>query len=445
MSSGFGTVHIVGAGLAGLAASVELAAHGRRLQLHEASLHAGGRCRSYLDAELGCRIDNGNHLLLSGNRAALRYLERIGAIGTLENHKPAAFAFIDTQTGERWILRPNRGALPWWILSPKRRVPGTRAADYLAALSLRAAEPSATVTEVIDRKSRLFRRLWEPLVVAALNTGADTASAKLFWRILHETLGRGAAACRPMVPREGLSETFIEPALAWLRAQDAMIRFGSRLRALRFDADRVCGLVFDTHSIELAPADLLILAVPALMVARLAPSVRVPDLHSPIVNAHFRCSSTAEAAPFIGVVGGTAQWIFRKGEVLSVTVSAANQIVDRPARELCELLWRDVALAYRAPAHPIPPARIVKERRATFLASPAQLLRRPGTKTKWSNLLLAGDYVDTGLPATIEGTIASGVAAARQVLGPHLASRRSIHPPRIGNAQSAELEPERVL
>jgi hydroxysqualene dehydroxylase len=445
VSTGLGTVHVVGAGLAGLAASVELAARESRVQLYEASLHAGGRCRSYLDAELGCRIDNGNHLLLSGNRAAVGYLERIGAIGTLQTHKLAAFTFIDAQTEERWVLRPNRGVLPWWILSPKRRVPGTRAADYLDALTLRTAKPSATVTELIDPKSRLFRRLWEPLVVAALNTGADTASAKLFWRILHETLGRGAAACRPMVPREGLSETFIDPALAWLRTQGAVIRFGSRLRVLRFDADRVATLVFDNHSVELAPADRLILAVPALMAARLAPSIRVPDLHSPIVNAHFRCSSGAEAAPFIGVVGGTAQWIFRKGEVLSVTVSAANQIIDRPAQELCELLWRDVVLAYRLPAHPIPPARIVKERRATFLASPAQLLQRPSTKTKWSNLLLAGDYVDTGLPATIEGAVASGVAAARQVLEPPPASRRSIHPPWVCDAQRAELEPERVL
>jgi len=445
VSVGFGTVHVVGAGLAGLSASVELAARGCRVQLYEASLHAGGRCRSYLDAELGCHLDNGNHLLLSGNRAALGYLARIGGIGTLENHKLAAFAFIDAQTGERWILRPNRGVLPWWILSPKRRVPGTRAADYLAALALRTAEPSATVTELIDPRSRLFRRLWEPLVVAALNTGADTASAKLFWRILHETLGRGAAACRPMIPREGLSETFVDPALAWLRTRGTVIRFGSRLRASRFDADRVATLVFDNHSVELAPADRLILAVPPLVASRLIPSIRVPDLHSPIVNAHFRCSSGAEAAPFIGVVGGTAQWIFRKSEVLSVTVSAANDIVDRPAGELRKLLWRDVALAYHLPSEPIPPGRIVKERRATFLASPAQLLRRPPTKTKWSNLLLAGDYVDTGLPATIEGAIASGVAAAKQAIEPAPVSRRSDRPPAVGDAQSAELEAERVL
>jgi hydroxysqualene dehydroxylase len=438
------TAHIVGAGLAGLSAAVELAARNRRVQLYEAGHYAGGRCRSYLDAELGCRIDNGNHLLLAGNRAALRYLARVGATGTLERHRDAAFPFVDAETGERWIVRPNRGALPWWILSARRRVPGTRAADYLPVLRLRGASPSKTVTDVLGRERPLFRRLWEPLAVAALNTGADAVSARLFWRVLAETLGRGAAACRPLEPREGLSETFVDPALAWLRAQGAHIRFGARLRALHFDGNRVSALLFDAGPIELGPGDSLILAVPAMVAARLAPALRVPDRYSPIVNAHFLRSSPA-AAPFIGVIGGTAQWIFRKGEVLSVTVSAADKIVDRPAEELGELLWRDVALAYHLPAQPVPPVRIVKERRATFLASPVQLSRRPGTKTQWANLLLAGDYVDTGLPATIEGAVASGIAAAHRALEPALASLERARGSSLRDATRTDGELERAL
>jgi len=95
-------------------------------------------------------------------------------------------------------------------------------------------------------------------------------------------------------------------------------------------------------------------------------------------------------------------------------VSAADKLVDQPAEELRGLLWRDAALAYRLPAYPVAPARIVKERRATFLASPDQLRRRPAPTTRWKNLLLAGDYVDTGLPAAIEGAIASGFIAAER-------------------------------
>jgi hydroxysqualene dehydroxylase len=409
--------HVVGAGLAGLAAAVELAASGCPVRLYEAGGHAGGRCRSYLDAELECRIDNGNHLLLAGNKAALRYLERIEALDTLDGPPDAVFPFVDAVTGRRWTVRPNRGVLPWWILRDGRRVPESRASEYLAALALRRAKPSATVADVLDRGQNVFRRLWEPLAVAALNTSAEQGSARLFWRILAETLGRGGAACRPLVPRDGLSESFVEPALIRLRALGVEIVFGARLRALSFDTDRVSELVFDTGSIRLGHSEVVILAVPAAVATRLVPSLTVPDAYSPIVNAHFRCVSPAGSPLFVGVIGGTAEWIFRKREALSVTVSAADRLVDYSAEDLRGLLWGDVALAYGLPAHPIPPARIVKERRATFLASPEQLRRRPGPRTQWSNLLLAGDYVNTGLPATIEGAIRSGFAAGRQAQG----------------------------
>ena len=407
-----GCLHIVGAGLAGLAAAVALADAGHSVILYEAAPHAGGRCRSYFDAELDCRIDNGNHLLLAGNQAALDYLDRIGAYDSLEGPLEAVFPFVDAATGERWTVQPNSGALPWWILSSKRRVPRTRARDYLAALALRWADPSETIAAVLDPRLKLFSRLWEPLAVAGLNTGVEQGSAALFWRMLAETLGRGGAACRPLLPRIGLSESFVEPALARLGAKGAEIRFGARLRALSFGPERISDLVFDAASVVLDRADGVILAVPAAIAARLVPGLIVPDRHSPIVNAHFRCVPPAGSPFFVGVIGGAAEWIFRKRGVLSVTVSAADQFVERAAPELRDLFWGDVAAAYRLPAHPVPPARIVKERRATFLASPEQLKRRPQQKTAWRNLLLAGDYVDTGLPATIEGAIRSGFAAA---------------------------------
>jgi hydroxysqualene dehydroxylase len=444
-----GRVHIVGAGLAGLAAAVELTGSGRRVCLHEAAPHAGGRCRSYFDTEIGCRIDNGNHLLLSGNRAALDYLERIGALDTLEGPVEAAFPFVDVATGQRWTLRLNDGTMPWWVLAPKRRVPDTRALDYCAALALRRAPQSATVAAVLNPERKLFSRLWEPLVVAALNTSANEASAELFWGILAETLGRGGLACRPLVPRVGLSETFIEPALTRLRFGGAEIRLGVRLKTLVFEADRVSELVFYGDSIRLGDGDSVIVAVPPLVAARLVPDLTFPARYSPIVNAHFRCNPPEGAPLFIGIIGGTAEWIFRKRETLSVTVSAADRIVEYAASELRRLFWRDVALAYQLPADPVPPARIVKERRATFLASPEQLKRRPAQKTAWRNLILAGDYVDTGLPATIEGAIRSGLAAACLVIGLRSAAVSPInaHPAAnpIGLKPGAEAERRHAL
>jgi hypothetical protein len=230
-------------------------------------------------------------------------------------------------------------------------------------------------------------------------------------------LARGAAACLPLVPREGLSETFVEPTLVYLGRHGADIRLGARLRSLSFDEGRVGKLSFDKGPVALGPEDALILAVPAAVAARLVPESIVPESASPIVNAHFRVTPPPGSPLFIGIVGGAAQWVFRKREVLSVTVSAADRLVDLTAAELRTLLWHDVALAYDLPREPVPPARIVKERRATFLASPEELRRRPKAATRWANLVLAGDYTDTGLPATIEGAVRSGAAAARHLLG----------------------------
>ncbi len=410
-----GRVHVVGAGLAGLAASVALADQGHAVILYESGQQAGGRCRSFVDSELGVRIDNGNHLLLSGNEAASAYIERIGALGTFERPAEAAIPFIDITTGERWAVRPGKGIVPWWVLRAARRVPGTRARDYLEALRLWRAAPEDTVAAVLAPDSVLFRRLWQPLAVAALNTGVAEASARLLWRVLAETIGRGAASCRPMLARDGLSESLVDPALSFLSGSGAEVRFGSRLRALDFADGCVSGLLFEQSALVLRPEDSVILAVPAAVAARIVPGLIVPDDYAPIVNAHFRCGLPPGGPLFAGIIGGTAEWVFRKREVVSVTVSAADRIVARSADELRETLWRDVTLAFGLPAGATPPARIVKERRATFRATPAQEMRRPAAGTAWPNLHLAGDYVDTGLPATIEGAIRSGFAAAARV------------------------------
>src|ERR1700736_271258 len=124
-----GCVHVVGAGLAGLAAAIALADTSRCVILYEAAPQAGGRCRSYFDAELGCRIDNGNHLLLSANRTALAYLKRIGGLDSMVSPRTPRFDFCDFGDDSRWILKPGASRMPWWIFDAARRVPGTKPGD----------------------------------------------------------------------------------------------------------------------------------------------------------------------------------------------------------------------------------------------------------------------------------------------------------------------------
>ncbi|HUN51319.1 MAG TPA: hydroxysqualene dehydroxylase HpnE [Candidatus Sulfotelmatobacter sp.] len=410
-----GRVHVIGAGLAGLAAGVRLAARGRAVSLYEGGQHAGGRCRSYFDRELDCRIDNGNHLLLSGNHAALAYLDEIGARASMLTAAEPAFDFCDLRNGTRWTLRLNRGRFPAWVFAAGRRVPGTRVTDYLAALRLPLASANASAQACLGTPRLLHERLWEPFCVAALNTEAAAGSARLVWAVVRETFGRGGGACVPMVPEMGLSESFVDPALARLRSAGAAIHFGQLLRQIRFQRSRVEALVFGDSTVEIGPEDAVVLAVPPTSAAGLLPGVTMPTEHRAIVNAHYRLPSGAASDFGLGLVGGLAQWVFRKRDVISVTISAADAIVDRSAEDLAAAIWRDVGAALALPAAPMPRWRIVKERRATFAATPAQDARRPGPRTRWSNLLLAGDWTATGLPATIEGAVRSGHRAAAAI------------------------------
>lgn len=410
-------VHIVGAGVSGLAAAVRLADAGRRVVIHESSGHAGGRCRSFHDSTLDCAIDNGNHLLLTGNRSAHAYLEEIGAAGSLIGPDEAAYPFVDLGSGARWTVRLNRGPVPWWILCPGRRPPGTRAADFLSALRLLFAGPDATVSGLFGRAGAVYARFLAPLAIAVLNTPLDKAAAAPLRTVLRETFARGGDACLPRIARSGLSESFITPAIAHLRARGAEIHFNSRLRTVEAADGRVSRLSFGDETVEIDPDDRIVLAVPPASLHAVLPEIPVPSGSHAIVNAHFRLDAppVAQCGPILGLLGGTAEWLFVRGCVVSATVSAADRLADAPAGEIAERIWRDIATALGLTSAR-PRCRIVKERRATFAQTPAALRDRPGTETAFSNLVLAGDWTDTGLPATIEGAIRSGHRAAATLL-----------------------------
>ncbi len=404
-------IHIIGAGLAGLSAAVALVGRGASVTLIEASAQAGGRCRSYHDAVLDLTLDNGNHLVLSGNHATHDYLRTIGSAECLTGPDEAILDFQDLRNGERWRIRPNPGAVPWWLLRPDRRVKGTRAVDYLALLGLIAPGRSTRIEAAMRCEGALWDRLLEPFLVSALNTEARSASAALASAVIRETLARGGDAYRPRVAHPTLSAAFVDPALAWLAARGADVRFGEPARALTFAGDRVSGLTTARGEIAIGAADFVILAAPPWISQALVPGLNAPDDFNAIVNGHFRFTPPPGLRPIVGVIGGTAQWIFAFHDRLSVTVSAAGDMADENREALARRLWADIAATHDLPGD-LPPWRIVKERRATFAATPAQNAKRPPAATRWRNLALAGDWTATGLPATIEGAIRSGRTAA---------------------------------
>lgn len=409
------TVHVIGGGLAGLSAAVAMAGRGERIVLSEAARQAGGRCRSYHDGLLDMTIDNGNHLVLSGNKAVNRYLRDIGAEGRLAGPDRPEFHFVDLQLGERWTLRPDDGPVPWWILDAGRRVPGTRPLDYLALLALLRRHPGRRIDEVVRHDTVLWEKLLRPVLLSALNTAPEGASADLAGAIVRETFARGGRHMRPLISSPNLAAAFVDPALDRLRRNGADIRFGRSLRAVRFADGRAAALAFDGEEEILESGDRVIVAVPPWAAEKLLPGLVAPQTFSAILNAHFQIVPPSQAPAMVGLIGGTAEWVFAFEDRLSVTVSAADHLMDTDAESLTLLLWRDIA-AVHGLTGPVPPCRIVKEKRATFAATPAEAARRPTARTEWSNLFLAGDWTDTGLPATIEGALRSGGKAATLAL-----------------------------
>jgi squalene-associated FAD-dependent desaturase len=331
------TVHVIGAGLAGLAAAVRLCQHGTGVVLHEAAGQAGGRCRSYHDPALDMVIDNGNHLLPGSER---------------------------------------------------------------------------TVCETVKCAGPLYDRLARPLWLAALNTDPKEASARLAAAVTRETLAKGGKACRPLFASEGLSQAFVEPALSFLQERRAKVEFSHRLRALDLGQDRVTALDFgDDGRVAVEAGDSVILATPPAVSADLIPGLKTPEKFRAIINAHFRIEPPSGLAPILGIINGTIEWLFSFKHRLSVTISCADRLLEVPREALAGQIWQEVA-AVAGLSKAMPPWQIVRERRATFAATPAENAKRPGAETAWKNLFLAGDWTNTGLPATIEGAIRSGNRSA---------------------------------
>ena len=387
------TVHIVGAGLAGLSCALAAADAGHRVVVHEGARQAGGRSRSWPEPTLGRTIDNGTHMVVGANHAVFDYLKRIGSENSLMPG-PAAFPMLDLHTGRTWTATPLR--LLGSVLASMVRMPKSQDAPISAALG----------------RSKNYRRFWDPLALAVMNTPADQASALVFRRVLARTLWRSQKASQPWLVKEGLSESFIGPALTALEKAGATVRLNDPLRALERDGARVTRLVFDSETIGLGADDQVVLATPWVVARGFLPEL--PDLPaSPIVNVHFRMKE-APTPPnklgFLGLLGGTGEWMFVREDVISVTISGAAKVIDLAGEDIAALVWQDVARALRIETPPVA-TRVIKEKRATLFHTPEVEAKRPAPR-HGDNLILAGDWTATGLPCTLEGALASGAMAA---------------------------------
>lgn len=390
-------LHVVGGGMAGLAASVAAAQAGTPVALYEATGHAGGRCRSFFDAGLDVTIDNGTHLVLNANRNVLDFARAVNGLGAMRQG-PARFPFTDLKSGRNWTLTPFS-----LVRHPL---------DLARALGLVGAEPGATVAQVMGRAAA-YDTLWDPLSVATLNTLSDRASARQFARMMRVAVTMGLGALKPWTFPSGLSAALVDPAVALLDRLGAAPHFNRRLKAITSD-----GLVFDGRTIPLAPGDRVILALPPWAARDFLPHLPALETEA-IVNAHFRLDRPARfghGLAWMGTTGGLSQWISVRDDVVSVTVSAANGASELSNDTLSGRIWNEIAPLLNAGAAR-PACRVIRERRATIAHTPEQVALRPGPAQAGGIVTLAGDWLDSPLPCTIDAAVASGLKAAGIAIG----------------------------
>lgn len=421
---------IVGGGLSGLAAAVKLAPDHPVLLL-EQKPRLGGRAYSFIDATTGDVVDNGQHVLIAGYERTMDFLKRIGTERLLDVQ--------DSLTLH--IHHPKRGfctfSLPK-LPSPLHLVFGiltTNLFSYSHKLKLLRAGismrfPDANLGDLtidqwltsVGQSKETKRSFWEPLAISIMNEHIATASAKVFVDALRHAFLNGWKNSSLAIPLGGLSELYVDDALKFIERSGGVVRLNADVAEIIIESGMVATVrLEDGTAVECKS---VILAVPHYRLSELLPSVLSGKINqeflstpsTPIVSIHLWFEKDFMPHEFVGLIGKHVQWVFRKkadkGTHLSCVISAAYETVDLTNEELVRIAIADLQTVYESvsstPVHSV----VIREKRATFSCTPASERLRPNHRTSCSNLFLAGDWTNTGLPATIESAVLSGERCA---------------------------------
>jgi hydroxysqualene dehydroxylase len=445
-------VVVVGAGFAGLSAAAQLVDEGADVIVVEARPGLGGRACSFRDPGTGEIVDNGQHVLVGCYHETLRFLDRIGVADAVHKQTSLQVSMIDAAGVTSSLVLPPLpsplhllgGVLAWRALTMSDRLSLLRIAPALREASASAiadgskdppgvaADPPGTETVRAwlirhGQSARLCELLWEPLALAALNQSIDQAAASHFVAVLARMFGPETSDAALVLPARPLTQMYADPAREWIVARGSQVRTQAPARVV-IDRGMVRGVrVRD----ELIAARTVIVAVPWFALTEvfdappqdlcevLANAGRTPG--SPIVTVNLWLDRPVLDEPLLGLPGRTFQWVFDRRAIvgdeashLSLVSSGAESVVDMTNAELTMLAMRELGSVVPALGTvTVRKASAVRERKATFSLAPG-MPPRPSTTTSVSGLFLAGDWIDTGLPATIESAVVSGHWAARE-------------------------------
>ncbi|MGE0082222.1 MAG: hydroxysqualene dehydroxylase HpnE [Thiohalomonadaceae bacterium] len=425
-------VVVVGGGWAGLAAAVELTDLGHRVIVLESSRQLGGRARRLAFGSDG--VDNGQHLLIGAYHETLRLMDRVGM---QEHHACLRLPLrLEVRSGrDTLLLKAPHLPAPVHLAVALLAGRGLRLGERLRALrfalrhylsGFELPEDASVADLLADQPARLTRLLWNPLCLATLNTVPEQASARVFLRVLRDAFARKRCDSDLLIPRVDLGRSFPEPALDFIERHGGQVRLGARVTALEIRSHRVAGLWLGDERIA---ASQVILAVPPNIAARLLSAHAGSALlagtlatfeYEPIATVYLRYPAHVHLpAEMVGLADGMAQWLFDRrvyGQpgLLAAVISGPGEHTDMTREALAARVAGEIAAQF--PHFPAPVDQlVVREKRATFRCTVGIDDHRPHARTPLAGCWLAGDYTDTGYPATLEGAVRSGVQCARLV------------------------------
>ncbi len=439
-------VIIVGGGLSGLNAAVSLASKGKRILLLEQRQYLGGRTHSFTDETTGDVVDNGQHLMMGCYKETRLYLQTVGSEHLASLQPSLRIDFVDPAKGSSTLessplpapFHVLAGLLRLTHLSPLNRLRILRVGKELLRTSTEKERllDSLTVDEWLTglgQTEESKNYLWNTIAIGTLNDHPKKVSALLFFRVLRAAfMGTREDSCL-LIPKVGLSTLLVNPAVDFLSKHPGEIRTGTRVHTMTVDHDRVRNL--HTAAGDVFEAEFFVLAAPYFDLPMMLPDdLIVPSLplfiSTPIVSINLWFDREVFEKEFTAVLNSTIQWIFNRTRIctsrhsdtgktqhLSLVISGAEDFVEFDKESIVQIAMNDLRrILSRVNDATLVHSLVVKEKRATFSPRPGMELVRPDTRTKLQNLFLAGDWTNTGYPATIEGAVISGRKAAEAVL-----------------------------
>jgi squalene-associated FAD-dependent desaturase len=431
-------VAVIGGGVSGLAAAVELALSGKKVLLLEQSQKLGGRCYSFRDETTGDEVDNGQHVLIGAYHHALRYLTRVGTRKFLAtqksiplHHPISGFSSVTFGTAPA-PLHLLTAVLRYSHLSITDRLNVLKVGFFLrnwtdgTTRSLTGMTVDVWLTSLGQSKS-VKESLWNPLAISIMNELPEQASALLFAHSLRSAFFGSQEDISVMIPTIGQTALYVDGARRILEQNGCIIRTGSEVIKILSDNQYVTGIrVADGSEVK---AEYIISAVPHYALAKILPDASRNSIpfakfnSSPIVSVHLWFETDFMPMNYCGLIGKKLQWVFNKRKIegkihtetayLSAVISGAYDVVDKTKDELVDLAVREIGEIFpESKTSRLLHSYVIKEKRATFSSTPENERFRPAAETVFKNFFLAGDWTKTGLPATIEGAIQSGFHAA---------------------------------